>query len=121
MPSEAGTDGLSETDRQSARGRRSALRNISSKSSATLGTVPEREVTVLPDFSVHRASELAADETISVNAWRPHDAPSGERMQGRQAIMAQAREIGSRAPGMSADEADELVAEAHAAIRSSRG
>ena len=51
----------------------------------------------MPDFSVHRASELgrderllferwlgrelAADETISVNAWRPHDAPRGERME----------------------------------------
>lgn len=92
----------------------------------------------MPDFSVHRASELgrderllferwlgrelAADETISVNAWRPHDAPRGERMEAlRREIVAQAHEIGSRAPEMSAEEADELVAEAQAAIRSSRG
>jgi hypothetical protein len=88
----------------------------------------------LPDFSVHRASELGreelqlfekwlgrtlgADETISVNAWRPHVAPSGERMETlRHDIAGQAREIGLRGPAMDDDEADGLVEEARMAGR----
>jgi hypothetical protein len=88
----------------------------------------------LPDFSVHRASELGtdeklllerwlgrpldADETISVNAWRPHTAPCGDRLETlRRDLLAQARAIGSRAPEMAAAERDELIADAQTEVR----
>jgi hypothetical protein len=66
----------------------------------------------MPDHSVHKASDLPHDErliverwlgrvllndeTISVNAYRPHSAPGGgEREVLRREIMTQAREIAS--------------------------
>ena len=91
----------------------------------------------LPDFSVHKANELGADErqlferwlgrsldadeTISINAWRPHTAAVGDRRDSlRRDILAQARQIASRAPDMSADETDSLIEEARAAVRTRR-
>lgn len=88
----------------------------------------------MPDHSVHRAGELAPDErllverwlgrpisndeTISVNAYRPHAAPTGnEREMLWQEIMTQAREIGSRAQDANEDEIDALIDEAFAAVR----
>src|SRR6266566_3576918 len=67
----------------------------------------------MPDHSVHKAGDLARDErllverwlgrrlsndeTISVNAYRPHSAPTGyQREILRREILTQAREIGSR-------------------------
>ena len=42
---------------------------------------------------------LSNDETISVNAYRPHPAPIGEeRERLRREIVTQARDIGSRVP-----------------------
>jgi len=92
----------------------------------------------MPDYSVRKASDLAGDErllierwlgrsltgdeTISVNAYRPHDAPSGrEREALRREIVTQAREIGSRASEVSDEEADDLVREAIAHVRGQRG
>ncbi len=88
----------------------------------------------MPDFSVHRASELGADEkllferwlgrplgadeTISVNAWRPHTPPCGDRLETlRRDLLTQARAIGSRSPEMSAAEVDELIADAQVEVR----
>lgn len=88
----------------------------------------------MPDFSVHHASEpgaaekllferwlgrpLGADETISVNAWRHHTAPCGDRLETlRRDLLAQARAIGSRAPEMAAAEMDELIDNARAEVR----
>ena len=67
----------------------------------------------MPDHSVHKASDLAQDErlvrrkvvggalsndeTISVNAYRCHTAPTGAKREAlRREIVAQALEIGSR-------------------------
>jgi len=56
---------------------------------------------------------LSDDETISLNAYKPHPAPSGpEREALRREIISQAREIGSRAPEVSEEEADTLAGEA---------
>jgi hypothetical protein len=92
----------------------------------------------MPDHSVHKAGELAGDErllverwlgrplandeTISVNVYRPHSAPTGDDRQNlRQEILTQAREIGSRAQDASEKDVDALVDEAFAATRGKRG
>jgi hypothetical protein len=92
----------------------------------------------MPDYSVHKASDLAGDErkvierwlgqslagdeTICVNAYRPHDAPSdGEREALRNEIVTQAEEIGSRAQDITEEEADDLVREATANVRGRHG
>jgi hypothetical protein len=91
----------------------------------------------MPNHSVHKASDLApdermfverwlgralsTDETVTLNAYRPHAAPAGaERDALRRSIIAQAREIGSRGQDVSEDEADALVDEAFAEIRGRR-
>ena len=64
---------------------------------------------------------LSRDETVTLNAYRPHAAPAGaEREALRQTLLAQAREIGSRGPDVSEDEADAVVDEAFAEIRGRR-
>lgn len=64
---------------------------------------------------------LSRDETVTLNAYRPHVPPSGaEREVLRRNIIAQAREIGSRGPDVSEDEADALVDEAFAETRGRR-
>jgi hypothetical protein len=90
----------------------------------------------MPDYSEHKAGDLARDErllverllgrplsndeTISVNAYRPHAAPTGnEREILWQEIMTQASEIGSRVQAANGDEA--LIDEALAATRGGRG
>jgi len=90
----------------------------------------------LPDRFVHRADELAQDErrilerwlgrpigndeTISLNVYRPHDAPgSGTRAELRHEILQQAKETGTRGQGMSESEIDALVDDAIAATRRS--
>ena len=91
----------------------------------------------MPNHSVHKASDLAPDErtfverwlgralsrdeTVTLNACRPHTAPAGaDRDALRRNIIAQAREIGSRGQDISEDEADALVDEAFAEIRGPR-
>jgi hypothetical protein len=91
----------------------------------------------MPNHSVHKASDLApdervfiegwlgralsTDETVTLNAYRPHAAPAGaERETLRRDIIAEAREIGSRGQDVSEDEADALVDEAFAEIRGRR-
>jgi len=88
----------------------------------------------MPNHSVHKASDLAPDErmfverwlgrallrdeTVTLNAYRPHAAPAGaEREALRRNIIAQAREIGSRGQDISEDEAGALVDQAFAEIR----
>jgi hypothetical protein len=88
----------------------------------------------MPDHSVHKAADLARDErlfverwlgrpladdeTISVNAYRPHSAPTGdEREILRQDILTQAREIGSRVQDANEKDVDALINEAFAAAR----
>ena len=90
------------------------------------------------DHSAHKAGDLARDErlpverwlgrplandeTISVNAYRPHSAPTGdEREILRQEILTQAREIGARLQGASEKDIDALLNEALAATRGRRG
>ena len=92
----------------------------------------------MPDHSVHKAGDLArderllverwlgrplsSDETISVNAYRPHSAPTGdEREILRREIVSQAREIGSRAQDTNEEEVDSLLDEAITDIRGRRG
>jgi len=59
---------------------------------------------------------VSEDETISLNAYKPHSAPVGpERESLRQEIVAQALEIGSRQQ-IGEDEANALVDEAFAEI-----
>jgi hypothetical protein len=91
----------------------------------------------MPDHSVHKATDLASDErllierwlgrplssdeTISVNAYRPHSAPTGDQAEILwHDILTQAREIGSRAPGISENDLDALLGEALAAARGGR-
>ena len=91
----------------------------------------------MPDHSVHKATDLARDErllverwlgralsndeTISVNAYRPHSAPSGdEREVLRREIVTQAQEIGSRAQDANEKSVDALIDEAFTAARSKR-
>jgi hypothetical protein len=88
----------------------------------------------MPDYSIHKASDLAGDEriiverwlgralsndeTISVNAYRPHAGPdSAERQVLRRDIVAQAREIGSRAEDITDQELEELLGEAFDNVR----
>jgi hypothetical protein len=92
----------------------------------------------MPDHSVHKAGDLARDErllverwlgrplsndeTISVNAYRPHSSPTGdEREILRREIVTQAQEIGSRAKDANEKDVDELLDEAYSAIRGRRG
>jgi hypothetical protein len=91
----------------------------------------------LPDYTVHKAIDLGreerllverwlgralmSDETISVNAWRSHSTPSGNRLETlRRDIVNQAVEIGSRAADMAPEEIEALVEEAFAATRGPR-
>lgn len=91
----------------------------------------------MPDYSVQRASDLAGDErliierwlgralsdneTISISAYRPHTPPdSAKRETLRQSIIAQAREVGSRAGDVRDQEIDELLNEAFDDIRNRR-
>ena len=75
-----------------------------------------REERMLVERWLGRA--VSEDETISLNAYKPHSAPVGpERESLRQQIMSQAREIGSRAPEISEEAADTLVDQALADIR----
>ncbi len=92
----------------------------------------------MPDYSTHRASDLAGDErviverwlgralandeTISINAYRPHTVPdSARRQELRRDIVAQAREIGSRAEEIADRELEGLLGEAFANVRGRRG
>ena len=92
---------------------------------------------VMPDHSVHKAADLAGDErviverwlgrafsgdeTISVNAYRAYAAPVGDEREALQRdIVAQAREIGSRAQGVTEQVVDALLDEALAEIRGKR-
>ncbi len=92
----------------------------------------------MSDHSIHRASDLAGDErmiverwlgralandeTISVNAYRPHVAPdSARRQELRRDIVAQAREIGTRAKDFPDEELEDLLGEAFADVRGRRG
>ena len=64
---------------------------------------------------------LSNDETISINAYRPHAAPDSARRQGlRRDIVAQAREIGARAEDITDRELEDLLGEAFADVRSRR-
>ena len=91
----------------------------------------------MPNHSVRKANDLAPDErtfvepwlgralsrdeTVTLNAYRPHAAPAGaEREALRRNIIAQACEIGSRGQDVSEDEADALADEAFAEIRGRR-
>jgi len=92
----------------------------------------------MANYSVHKASELgrderllverwlgrslSEDETVSLNAFRSHEPPAEtDRDVLRREILAQARDIGSRAPAVTEQEAAALVAEALTAIRDGRG
>jgi hypothetical protein len=92
----------------------------------------------MPDHSIHKAGDLARDErllverwlgrplsndeTISVNAYRPHPAPAGEERETlRQEIVTQAREIGSRVQDANEQDVDGLFDDAIAATRDKRG
>jgi len=91
----------------------------------------------MANHSIHKAGDLARDErllvkrwlgrplsndeTISVNAYRPHPAPIGEeREMLRREIMTQARDIGSRVPDAPEEDVDALVDEAISATRGRR-
>ena len=74
-----------------------------------------REERMLVERWLGRA--VSEDETISLNAYKPHSAPVGpERESLRREIVSQAREIGSRQE-IGEDEAGALVDEAIAEIR----
>ena len=92
----------------------------------------------MPDHSIHKAGDLphderllverwlgralSNDETISLNAYRPHSAPTGdEREILRREIVTQAQEIGSRVQDANEKEFDALLDEAFAATRGRRG
>jgi len=92
----------------------------------------------MPDHSVHKAVDLAHDErllverwlgralandeTISVNASRPHLAPGGDQQEIlRREIVSQAREIGSRVCPANEEDIDTLLDEAFTAIRGRLG
>lgn len=91
----------------------------------------------MPNHSVHKATDLAGDErviverwlgralsgdeTVSVSAYRPHASPVGDERDALQRdIIAQAREIGSRAQGVTEQEVDALLDEALAETRGNR-
>jgi hypothetical protein len=88
----------------------------------------------MPDHSIHRASDLAGDErliverwlgrtianddTISVNAYRPHAAPTTAKRQGlHREIVAQAHDIGTRSGDITDGELEELLGEAFDDVR----
>lgn len=88
----------------------------------------------MSDHAVHKAADLppderllverwlgrvlSGDETISVNVYRQHGAPTGdERGALRREIVTQAHEIGARAPDVSDDEINALLDEAFADTR----
>jgi hypothetical protein len=88
----------------------------------------------MPDHFVHKAADLAPDErllverwlgrvlsndeTISVNAYRPHSPPVGdEREILRRKIVTQAQEIGARVQDVNEKDVDALLDEAFAAAR----
>ena len=88
----------------------------------------------MPDHSIQRASDLAGDErliverwlgravsseeTISINAYRPHAGPDSLKQQSlRHQIVSHAREIGSRAGDVSDRDLDELLGEAFDNVR----
>jgi hypothetical protein len=92
----------------------------------------------VPDHSIHRASDLAGDErliverwlgralsndeTISVNAYRRHAAPDNARREDlRRDIVAEAREIGARAEGITDQELEDLLNEAFEGVSGRRG
>ena len=92
----------------------------------------------MPDHFVYKAGDLApderllverwlgrslsSDETISVNAYRPHSAPAAAQRENlRRQIVAQAQEIGARGLDASEQEIDALIDEAIAATRGRRG
>ena len=102
------------------------------------GILDKRERRAMPDHFMHKAVDLApderllverwlgrtlsSDETISVNAYRPHSAPTGAKRENLQRqIMTQAQEIGSRGLDASEEEIDALIDEAIAAARGRRG
>jgi hypothetical protein len=65
---------------------------------------------------------LSDDETIGVNAYRPHPAPAGEERDAlRRMIVTQAHEIGSRAQDITEEEPDALLDEAFADARGPHG
>ena len=91
----------------------------------------------MPDHSVHKAGDLAGDErliverwlgrtlsddeTISVNAYRPHPAPdAADRQVLRRNILAQARDIGSRPGEISDGDLEDLLGEAFGDVRGHR-
>jgi hypothetical protein len=91
----------------------------------------------MSDHSIHRATDLAGDErliverwlgralsndeTISVNAYRPHAVPdSARRQELRRDIVAQAREIGARAQDITDRELEDLLGEAFGDVRGRR-
>ena len=91
----------------------------------------------MPDHSVHKAGDLAGDErllverwlgrtlsddeTISVNACHPHPpADFADREVLRRKILAQAREIGSRAGEISDEALESLLHEAIDDVRGHR-
>ena len=92
----------------------------------------------MPNHAEHKAGDLARDErllverwlgralsndeTISLNAYRPHPAPTGaEREALRRQIIAQAQEIGSRVQDVNEQDVDTLINEAISATRGKRG
>jgi len=92
----------------------------------------------MPDYSIQKASDLAgderliverwlgralsSDETISINAYRPHGAPdAAKRQELRRDIIAQAREIGSRALDITDQEREDIIGEAFDNVRGRRG
>jgi hypothetical protein len=71
----------------------------------------ERAIRAVPD-----------DETISLNAYRPHAAPDSTRQRElRRDIVAQAREIGARAEDIADREIEDLLDAAFADVRGRRG
>jgi hypothetical protein len=106
--------------------------------SGTISLFWLREIVAMSDHSIHKATDLARDErliverwlgrtlcndeTISVNAYRPHSAPVGdEREILRREIVTQAREIGSRVQDANEKDLDALLDEAFTATRGKRG
>jgi len=92
----------------------------------------------MSNHSVHKAGDLAHDErllverwlgralsndeTISLNAYRPHPAPTGEERETlRREVIAQAQDIGSRVQDVNEDDVGPLVDEAISATRGKRG
>ena len=92
----------------------------------------------MADHSVHKAGDLAHDErllverwlgralsndeTISLNAYRPHSALAGDDREAlRREIVTQAQEIGARVQDANEKDVDVLLDEAFAATRGRRG